>query len=179
MDTNGGGDVVAKDHPGWVPGTLRKHREAHGLTLEGSGEELRKIAEIARLPIQANFQTVFNHEAGKAYPNPHYQRAYCLLYNAAPWELQFRSKLPHEEQSQVPKITPHTDSVTGAHVQAVESALLQIAPGERSTTTVCGTGSWMPGAGATRAATRTALIWCWSAATREAGRASSRSSSRI
>ncbi|MFD0353644.1 AAA family ATPase [Streptomyces sp. NPDC127110] len=129
MDTNGGGDVVAKDHPGWVPGTLRKHREAHGLTLEGSGEELRKIAEIARLPIQANFQTVFNHEAGKAYPNPHYQRAYCLLYNAAPWELQFRSKLPHEEQSQVPKITPHTDSVTGAHVQAVESALLQIAPG--------------------------------------------------
>jgi predicted kinase len=128
METIGGNDVAAKTRAGWVPGKLREHREMHGLTLEAAGEELRLIAETAGLNLQANFQTIYTHESGKAYPGPHYQRAYCLLYHAAPWELGFRHKLPHEEQSQPPKIIPQADLVTGAHVQAVESALLQIGP---------------------------------------------------
>lgn len=128
MEMSGGYDV-AKARAGWVPGKLREQREAHGLTLEAAGEELRLIAEAAGLNCQANFQTIHTHESGRAYPGPHYQRAYCLLYNAAAWELGFRQKLPHEEQTQVPKITPQYDAVTGAHVQAVESALLQIDAG--------------------------------------------------
>ncbi|WHM41127.1 AAA family ATPase [Streptomyces sp. BPTC-684] len=128
METIGGNGVAGKEHPGWEPRKLRACREAHGLTLEAAGEELRKIAETVRIrpPIQANFQTVFNHEARKAYPDPRYQRAYCLLYNATPWELGFRHRLSHEETPHLPKITPRHDAVTGAHVQAVESALLQI-----------------------------------------------------
>ena len=127
-----GGDVAGKDHPGWEHRKLRVCREAHGLTLEAAGEELRKIAEMVgiRPQIQANFQTLFNHEARKAYPDPRYQRAYCLLYNSTPWDLGFRRKLPHEEQQpqqqQIARLTPQVDLVTGAHVQAVESALLQI-----------------------------------------------------
>ncbi|MGK5545704.1 AAA family ATPase [Streptomyces sp. URMC 127] len=129
METIGGNSVATREHPGWVPGALRKHREAHGLTLEAAGDQLRGIAETAKIRLQANFQTISNHESGKSYPNPHYQRAYCLLYSATPWELGFRNRLPHEEQPQLPGLTPRNDMVTGAHVLAVESALLQIAPG--------------------------------------------------
>ncbi|MGA4844699.1 AAA family ATPase [Streptomyces sp. G45] len=131
METIGGNDVAPKERPGWEPRKLREHREAHSLTLEQAGEELRKISEVLKLKpsVQGNFQTVFNHEMGKAYPDPRYQRAYCALYGATPWELGFRHKLPHEEESHLPKITPQQDMVTGAHVQAVESALLQIDAG--------------------------------------------------
>lgn len=120
---------MGRKHPGWRPAALREHREAHGLTLEGSAEELRIVAEAAGLGLQANFQTIWQHEQGKSYPNPHYQRAYCMLYRASHWELGFRQRLPHEEQPQLPALTPESDAVTGAHFQAVESALLQISPG--------------------------------------------------
>ncbi|MGW2865911.1 AAA family ATPase [Streptomyces sp. NPDC001205] len=131
METIGGNDVTAQEHPGWEPKKLREHREAHGLTLEQAGEQLRNISEILKLskPIAGNFQTVFNHETRKSYPDVRYQRAYCALYNATPWELGFRPKMPHEEKQHLPKITPQHDMVTGAHVQAVESALLQIDAG--------------------------------------------------
>ena len=121
---------VGRHHVGWRPEQLREHREAHGLTLEQAGERLREVAEGARLKgvPAANPQTLWQHEQGEVFPGPHYQRAYCLLYQAAPWELGFRNKLPHET-AQLPQVTPERDQVTGAHVQAVESALLQIASG--------------------------------------------------
>ncbi|MEW2635409.1 ATP-binding protein [Streptomyces sp. NPDC048389] len=129
MEMIGGNDVTSRERPGWDHKRLREQRDAHGLTLEQAGEEVRKIGELLKLspPIQGNFQTVFTHETRKSYPDPRYQRAYCALYNATPWELGFRHKLPHEETSpQLPQITPQHDLVNGAHVQAVESALLQI-----------------------------------------------------
>lgn len=124
--------TVARDRVGWRPEKLREHRTAHGLTLEQAGERLREVAMQAKLRgvPAANPQSLWQHEQGEVFPGPLYQRAYCLLYGATPWELGFRNPLPHEATAQKTRpLTPHTDQVTGAHVQAVETALLQISPG--------------------------------------------------
>jgi predicted kinase len=85
------------NHPGWNPGVLREHREAHGLSLEGLGEALRGIAERHGLPpVAANFQTVSGHERGEIYPGPHYRRAYSLLFRRTESHLGFRNPLPAE-----------------------------------------------------------------------------------
>ncbi|MFI0219087.1 AAA family ATPase [Streptomyces lydicus] len=128
METIGGNDVAPMERPEWKHSKLREHRDAHGLTLEQAGEALRQISEVLKLrpPLHSNLQSIFNHETGKSYPDPRYQRAYCALYRATPWDLGFRHRLPHEEESRFPKVTPQHVTVTGAHVQAVESALLQI-----------------------------------------------------
>jgi predicted kinase len=120
-----------RDRVGWRPEKLREHRTAHGLTLEQAGERLREVAEQARLKgvPAANPQSLWQHEQGEVFPGPLYQRAYCLLYGATPWDLGFRDPLPHEEATRTRPITPQDDQVTGAHVQAVENALLKISPG--------------------------------------------------
>jgi predicted kinase len=89
--------VVRRDRPGWVPTKLREQREAHGLSLEAVGEALCEVAAQNGLPpVAANFQTVWQHEHGKAYPGPHYRRAYCLLYGGSEYDLGFRNALPAE-----------------------------------------------------------------------------------
>jgi predicted kinase len=86
--------------PGWNPAKLREYRESHNLSLQATGEELRRIAARYRLPaMAANFQTLAGHETGKIYPGPPYRRAYCLLYDATEWELGFRLPLPSESTS--------------------------------------------------------------------------------
>ncbi|MFJ7912616.1 AAA family ATPase [Kitasatospora sp. NPDC096204] len=126
-------EAMAKARPGWRPDRLREQREAHGLTLEQAGDKLRKVANTARLKDvpAAHPQTLWQHEQGEVYPGVAYQRAYCLLYGATDWELGFRSPLPGEEPSKL-GLTPSSDQHTGAHVLAVERALLQIAPGTDS-----------------------------------------------
>lgn len=89
--------MARKNHPGWAPGILREHREAHGMSLEATGEALRDIAEQHGLaPVAANFQTVSGHERGEIYPGPHYRRAYCLLFGHTEHALGFRNALPAE-----------------------------------------------------------------------------------
>ncbi|WP_267246057.1 AAA family ATPase [Streptomyces sp. PR69] len=75
---------------------LRQHREEFELTLEEVGEKLRDIAERHRLNVAANFQTIWSHENG-THPNPHYRRAYCILYRRNEAELGLRPALPGEE----------------------------------------------------------------------------------
>lgn len=118
---------VGKVRAGWQPERLREQREAHGLTLEGAGERLREVAGAAGLTVPAaNFQTLWQHEQGEVYPGPHYRRAYCLLYRATEPELGFRRGLPGEETRM--QLTPSSEQHNGAHILAVERALLQIAP---------------------------------------------------
>ncbi|MBD0671625.1 ATPase [Streptomyces sp. CBMA156] len=119
---------MAKARPGWRPDRLREQREAHGLTLEQAGEKLRQVASIARLKDvpAANPQTLWQHEQGEVYPGVAYQRVYCLLYGITDWELGFRNPLPGEEPSKL-GLTSSNDKHTGAHVLAVERALLKIA----------------------------------------------------
>lgn len=92
---------MSKQHaarPGWEPQRLKERREAHGLTLERAGEELRDVARTHGLSAPAaNFQTLWAHEKGDVYPGPHYRRAYCLLYGATEPELGFRLPLPNEQ----------------------------------------------------------------------------------
>ncbi|MFE3114176.1 AAA family ATPase [Kitasatospora indigofera] len=130
MATEKAGGDMGRERIGWRPERLREQREAHGLTLEQAGDRLRTVAGAAGLKDvpAANPQTLWQHEQGEVYPGPHYRRAYCLLYGAADWELGFRSPLPSDEPSRL-GLTPSTDQHTGAHVLAVERALLQIAPG--------------------------------------------------
>ncbi|MFD6227019.1 AAA family ATPase [Streptomyces sp. NPDC060232] len=119
---------VGKIRVGWRPEVLRARREAHGLTLEGAGEKLRAVAAAAGLTVPAaNFQTLWQHEQGEIYPGPHYRRAYCLLYRATEPELGFRQALPGETTGV--QLAPYSEPLAGAHVLAVERALLQIAPG--------------------------------------------------
>ncbi|MFF2123549.1 AAA family ATPase [Kitasatospora sp. NPDC058184] len=126
-------EAMAKARPGWRPDKLREQREAHGLTLEQAGDKLRGVATTARLKDvpAANPQTLWQHEQGEVYPGVAYQRAYCLMYGAADWELGFRNPLPSDEPRKL-GLTPSTDQHTGAHALAVERALLQIAPGTTS-----------------------------------------------
>jgi transcriptional regulator with XRE-family HTH domain len=117
---------VGKVRAGWRPEKLREQREAHGLTLEGAGERLREVAGAAGLTVPAAiFQTLWQHEQGEVYPGPHYRRAYCLLYRATEPELGFRRGLPGEETRM--QLTPSSEPHNGAHILAVERALLQIA----------------------------------------------------
>ncbi len=107
---------------------LRAQRQAFSLTLEQAGEALRAAWERAGLPggpPAANPQTLSQHETGEVYPGPDYRRAYCLLYQSTEPELGFRRAWPGEE---VPKLalTPYSDERNGAHVLAVERALMKI-----------------------------------------------------
>lgn len=124
--------AVGKSRPGWRPDRLRQQREAHGLTLEGAGEQLREVARAAGLAVPAaNVQTLWQHEQGEIYPGPHYRRAYCLLYRATEPELGFRNALPDEARKL--KFTASSEPHNGAHVLAVERALLQLSPGTEET----------------------------------------------
>ncbi|MEV3875048.1 AAA family ATPase [Streptomyces sp. NPDC049906] len=123
---------VTKVRAGWRPERLREQREAHGLTLEGAGERLRDVARAAGVAVPAaNFQTLWQHEQGEVYPGPHYRRAYCLLYRATEPELGFRHALPGESTQMrfTPSDAGEDGCRNGAHVLAVERALLQIRPG--------------------------------------------------
>ncbi|MFD9631695.1 AAA family ATPase [Streptomyces violascens] len=75
---------------------LRQHREGFELTLEEVGEKLRDIAERHKLNVAGNFQTIWSHENG-THPNPHYRRAYCILYRSNESQLGLRPALPGEE----------------------------------------------------------------------------------
>ncbi|MGH4027830.1 AAA family ATPase [Actinomycetota bacterium Odt1-20B] len=75
---------------------LPQYRKEFELTLEELGEKLRDIAERHKLNVAANFQTLWNHENG-THPNPHYRRAYCILYRCTESQLGFRPSLPGEE----------------------------------------------------------------------------------
>jgi predicted kinase len=117
--------------PGWRPAILRQHRKAHGLSLEGAGEQLRGVANRHGLTAPAaNFQTLWAHEHGTVYPGPHYRRAYCLLYRTSEPALGFRLPLPDEvcdvenSISDLPKPTdPASDE---AAAQAIEQALIKV-----------------------------------------------------
>jgi predicted kinase/transcriptional regulator with XRE-family HTH domain len=111
-----------------VPSRLRERRETHGLSLEAVGEALCDVAVRNGLaPIAANFQTVWQHENGKAYPGPHYRRAYCLLYGETEYELGFRNPLPAERHGALTG-SPQDDGET------IRSALAgMIATAESST----------------------------------------------
>ncbi|GGL19164.1 hypothetical protein Sme01_36260 [Sphaerisporangium melleum] len=116
---------------GWTPAKLREHREAHGLTLEGAGDQLRQTAERHGLAVPAaNFQTLWGHENGTIYPGPHYRRAYCLLYQASEPDLGFRLPLPGESQkadiviSELP--APSDPAADNAAAQVIEEAFTKV-----------------------------------------------------
>jgi predicted kinase len=92
------------------------------------GEALGDVAVRNGLaPIAANFQTVWQHENGKAYPGPHYRRAYCLLYGQTEYELGFRNPLPAERHGTLAG-APQDDGET------IRTALARmIATGDSST----------------------------------------------
>ncbi len=100
----------SKPRPGWTPGILKEHREAHGLSLEAAGEKIREVGARAGLSVAANFQTLWGHESGTIYPGPHYRRAYCLLYQATEPELGFRLPLPDEQPGSLN--LPFPDQIT-------------------------------------------------------------------
>lgn len=107
--------TTTKQRPGWQPLRLRERREAHGLTLESAGDQLRQVADRAELRVAANFQTLWGHENGTVYPGPHYRRAYCLMYRASEPDLGFRLPLPGEpadEAAALPVPNPATSTVT-------------------------------------------------------------------
>ncbi|MBC3844579.1 AAA family ATPase [Streptacidiphilus sp. 4-A2] len=114
------------EHPGWKAWLLRETREAHGITQEEAGEQLRKVAERMGLKdIKANPQTISSHELGAIFPGPHYRRAYCQLYGATDVQLGFRDPLPGENVAKF-EVTPMEHRHTGAHVLAVERALMHL-----------------------------------------------------
>lgn len=128
MLTNSGlVEDLGRDRSGWRPEKLREMREAHGLTLEATGERLRDTARCAGLSVPAaNFQTLWQHEQGEVFPGPHYRRAYCLLYQATEPELGFRKALPGEEVDH--RLTEFQERVDSGHVQAVVEALKHLVP---------------------------------------------------
>lgn len=123
---------MTRHRPDWKPELLRQQREAHGLTLEESGEKMRELAATHDLNIAANFQTIWGHEKGTVYPGPHYRRAYCLLYHQNQAQLGFRRALPGEDTPvsaepvavPEPRQTQETDSSN-----AIVAALGSIQPG--------------------------------------------------
>ncbi|MEU1568620.1 AAA family ATPase [Streptomyces mirabilis] len=123
-------DYGVSKRAGWRPDKLREHREAHGLTLEEAGEQLRLVTEQAGLKDvpAANPQTLSQHETGESYPGPPYRRAYCLLYRATEPSLGFRPALPGEETKF--EVSPLPEQRNGLHVIAVERALTRIADGD-------------------------------------------------
>ncbi|MFI0352512.1 AAA family ATPase [Actinomadura sp. 9N407] len=118
--------TATKERPGWQPLRLRELREAHGLSLEAAGNELRQVAHRAELRVAANFQTLWGHESGTVYPGPHYRRAYCLMYQSNEPDLGFRLPLPGEpvaEDAALPMPAP------GASPAATEEAAVTISRG--------------------------------------------------
>ncbi|MFC6680563.1 hypothetical protein ACFQE7_32195 [Nonomuraea ferruginea] len=141
--------------PGWQPIILRQHREAHGLTLEAAGDQLRQVAHRHGLSAPAaNFQTLWAHEQGSVYPGPHYRRAYCLLYQANEPTLGFRLPLPGEivevENSISDLPQPSDPAADNAAAQVIEQTLVRVsgAPANAEQTPST-TASWTPGADAT------------------------------
>lgn len=103
--------TATKQRPGWQPLRLRERREAHGLSLEAAGDQLRQVADRADLRVAANFQTLWGHESGTVYPGPHYRRAYCLMYQSSEPDLGFRLPLPGEpitQEAALPMPAPGT-----------------------------------------------------------------------
>ncbi|MDI2127803.1 AAA family ATPase [Yinghuangia seranimata] len=119
---------MTRGRPGWNPESLRKAREALGLTQEDVGQELREISERNRWNLAANFQTLSAHETGRTYPGPHYRRAYCLLYKATEPQLGFRNPLPMEEAPMPEEPRPARPSVSSDE-EAVNQALTMITAG--------------------------------------------------
>ncbi|MCF2526738.1 AAA family ATPase [Yinghuangia soli] len=118
---------AAGNRIGWRPDELRSARAEYGFTLEEAGERLREVAARAGLAMPtADVRTLQQHEAGDMYPEPHYRRAYCLLYRAAEPALGFRNPLPGEEIqfAPAPRTPPGSE-----HEVSVERALRQIAAG--------------------------------------------------
>jgi uncharacterized membrane protein len=112
--------VVPEKHPGWQPDKLRLHREAHGLSQEAAGEQLRVVCAVHGLtPPSGSFQMIGRHERGEVYPGPHYRRAYCLLYDATEPELGFRPPLPGERVSAV------VSAPAGGHGERVREAVAE------------------------------------------------------
>ncbi|MFI6514042.1 AAA family ATPase [Spirillospora sp. NPDC050679] len=122
-----------KQRPGWHPERLRERREAHGLSLEAAGDELRHVADRANLRLAANFQTIWSHENGNVYPGPHYRRAYCLMYQATEPDLGFRLPLPSEQtppSAVLPVPRPATSpAVTEEAASAISVGLDQVTDG--------------------------------------------------
>ncbi len=87
---------MARQRSDWNPALLKEIREHHDLTLEEVGEKLREIGERHKFNLAANFQTVWAHENGSAFPRADYRRAYCILYRRNEAELGFRRALPGE-----------------------------------------------------------------------------------
>ncbi|WP_214107246.1 AAA family ATPase [Acrocarpospora catenulata] len=117
--------------PGWQPVILRQHREAHGLSLEAAGDQLRTVASRHGLAAPAaNFQTLWGHERGTIYPGPHYRRAYCLMYRASEPALGFRHPLPGEEpgvENSISELPQPTDpALDNQAAQLIQQTLLQV-----------------------------------------------------
>ncbi|WP_433331669.1 AAA family ATPase [Spirillospora sp. CA-294931] len=118
--------TAIKQRPGWQPLRLREQREARGLSLESARDQLRQIAERADLRVAANLQTFWGHENGTVYPDPHYRRAYCLMYRASEPDLGFRLPLPGEHVAQVAAVPVPRPATPPA---ATETAAVTISNG--------------------------------------------------
>ncbi|WP_419996371.1 AAA family ATPase [Streptomyces boninensis] len=106
---------------------LNQHRTSFELTLEEVGEKLRDIAERHKLNVAGNFQTIWSHENG-THPNPHYRRAYCILYRSSETELGFRPALPGEEPAvSIATIAP--EPTASEPSEAIRKALSSIQAG--------------------------------------------------
>ncbi|KEZ35406.1 hypothetical protein CEDDRAFT_03245 [Frankia sp. CeD] len=78
-------------HPGWTPSTLRRFREARGLTQDGSPSRcVVSLGGESFTPPAATAEMVRRHELGKVFPGVAYRRAYCLLFAVTEPELGFR-----------------------------------------------------------------------------------------
>lgn len=119
---------MARDHRGWDPEALRKARDALGLTLEDAGRELRGIALRHRWNLAADARTLAAHEAGTSYPDPHYRRAYGLLYQSTESRLGLRHPPPEDAPTPTAPHPPE-DAWADVGVQAVGAVLALVASG--------------------------------------------------
>lgn len=128
--------MTPRNHPGWRPELLRRHRDGFGLTLEAVSEAIRGLAppDGFNLP-DASFQMVGRHERGEVYPGRDYRMAYCMIYQSTEYDLGFRSRLPHE-RSHGPDADRAHEPMAATGVSGGTHGPTRIASGQHSADTV-------------------------------------------
>ncbi|MFF3356740.1 AAA family ATPase [Streptomyces sp. NPDC002917] len=104
-------------------------REAHGLTLEEAGSQLRQVTrDVGVMTPDATSQALRQHEHGEVYPDPSYRRAYCLLYRATEHELGFHDALPNTASPV--RLSEPVDAHKGVRSLALDDVLDLLAQGD-------------------------------------------------
>jgi hypothetical protein len=86
--------MAPRNHPGWKPVRLRRHREAAGHTQESLAEAVNNLQIPGFRPPHASPDSISDHENGRHYPTAVYRAAYRHALGLTDEELGFRAGPP-------------------------------------------------------------------------------------